>query len=105
MQQVGPAPKSYVGGQPHHGPEQADPPQDGERVCASGHASSPLDASIAAPSTTCGCSCMQRVISHPSRRGADGTIAAGNTLEFAAGSTTAGAKTGARGKKMETQYC
>src|SRR5260370_4145704 len=103
MQQIGPAPKSNVGRQPPHGPEQADPPQDGERVCASGHASSPLDASIAAQPTTGGCSCMQRVISHPSRRGGDRTIAAGNTLELAAGGTTGESRDWARRKKMAVQ--
>src|SRR5437879_805639 len=34
MQQIGPAPKSNVGGQPHHRPKQPNPAKHRERVCA-----------------------------------------------------------------------
>src|ERR1700682_3539509 len=102
MQKIRPPPYAHVGGKPHHHPNQRDPSQNWKRGRASGHASSPLEVSNAAQPTTGGCCCMQRVISRHSRRVSGGTIAAGNTLELAAGERRKVRGLGLAGKKTTT---
>src|SRR2546421_520872 len=103
MQKIRPPPYAHVSGKPHQHPNQPDPSQNRKGGRASGHASSPLDVCNAAQPTTGGCSCMQPVNSHHSKRVSAGTIAAGNALELAAGATTASARTGRVGTVTDSK--